>query len=700
MYDNRTGRQRAALRRVGAPGPVTLLIVLAAFGCDGPTGPDYALEVTPADITLETLADSVVVTATYEGEPVADFTLFLSSEQRGVDELRVLSMEALGRGVVKPAGPGRAVLTVKSSLGDGRMTVRVAPPGPTVFEARSTSRPLGPDTVTLLGSGLGQVPMEGGVLVGGEPVTLLTRTATSLRFIPPVVAQETCSGAAPARPVEVPGAAMAAGLSVALPRSGEIRLERGGYVMLGEHEELCLRLPAHAGQYILAYADLRQEVAGRTGWAGFGVDPYVIEVGDRTVAASGGEVAGAAARARAAGDGAPHVRWVQSSGHAPCSDTDFTALMFWCRSTPWAVGDTMRIRKPGSMSDTITATVWKVYGGRFAFAVADGDDSENLRAFKSQIESAMPAVQSVSVPLFQTVFGASLPATSVGSGQLLTIIGDFQHSSVGGGCCGDGSGPWAVVTLGSWHASTSSEIFYLLTHEFAHTWQMRWYYDTRPAGGSQTPTPTWGIEGGADLLALEAVRRRAGVPWGANRTFDSLNDAALPEGPLYKEIMARGDIFQGYEQAASFLRDVVGRMTASGASLDDAYAAAALGALEDWHGFDFDGVKRGGLTGRVRAHLPTWEPGAGLLLYTLTQGADELTTNVELQNPLYAAVGSQPLGAGFGSAGLVAGTDTTLVFARGGTSTGLLRLEDAGAGSSFLATSSRPHTGWAVVRIR
>lgn len=685
------------------------ILMLGAAGCagDSPTEPGSDIQVLPAAPLLAHVNDSLVLTATKDGQPVGSLSLGFVSEVRGIAELPVLQLEALSRGVLKPAGPGSAVLNVSSTAGKARVTVRVEPVGPTIFGAVVTQWPAGGDTITLLGTGLGNVPLQGAVRIAGEAVSIVHRDANRLRFLMPRMAMASCEGPAFRAPVQLNSGQVRQSLTVPVEREGEVRLHPSTYRMLSAEEVACLRLPANGGEYVLAYVDLRQEVKGRTGWAGWPGDPYEVRVRDRTV--SGATTVTAAVLSPQAitlsnsmDSGDSHVRrWDGGSPNSTCSDTDFSLLTFWCRSKPWAVGESMTIRKPGSVpAEYVTATVWRVFGnGRFPVAVVDGDNSQALQDFKAGIEAAMPDIAATSVPLLQAVFGSSTPNSSEASGQLLTIIGDFQHSSVGYGCCFGGV-PWEVVTLGSWHAPWPSEVFYLFTHEFAHAWQQRWFYDHRPEGGEIVPTATWANEGGADLLAYEAQRRYAKVPWRANRTFISFDDGGKPDGPLVRESYAAGDLATGYVHGSSFFRDVVARMVAAGIALDVAYREVSLGSLEEWHGWDLRGVKRPGLTDRVAALLPGWDPSDALLLYTLAQGADDLTVNPALQNPFYHSVGMDPLIDGFARLRIDTGSGGEVAAARIATSMGYMRVVDSGAGGSLEVSADRPDIRWAIARVR
>lgn len=385
-----------------------------------------------------------------------------------------------------------------------------------------------------------------------------------------------------------------------------------------------------------------------------------------------------------------------------CSDHDFTSpfFSFWCRTAPWQIGDQMLIRQPGNQTETATATVYRIDDGTFVFAAIDGDTSARLAHFRQMIDQAMPIVMQHAVPLMKESFQEAVPTTSIGSGQLLTIIGDFVHGSVAGGCCAGGA-PSSSVLLGSTLDGPLPAIVYLLTHEFTHAWQRAWYFSSRPAGANpvQYSGTYWGSEGGADLIALEVMRRVAGDAWRSNMPVPVVPDR---NNPRLMEAAARGRIVAGYVETSSFLRDIVARAIESGAPMDAAFREVARGSFEDWFGYGQDGIKRPGLSDRMQALLGApWDPSRAMLVYALSQGADELTSSAELQNPFFAGMSIDPTGAGFGRTTLVAGrAPASVEVPRVGASVGYVRLEDGGAGSTFRATSDRPGTAWAIARVR
>jgi hypothetical protein len=693
-----------------APVHGALLLLALAIGCgDSPVDDGAPLVVSPAESLIESVSDSIIVTATQAGRRVAGLEVQVTSESRGMPELPVLSAAALSRGVLIAGGPGTATISVRSGSRTASLLVRVEPRGPSIFAASTSSPDEDPPTLLLLGSGLDQLPGEATVRIGNTPAAVISRTTSAIRVLAPAITPSGCTGGAPSATVSVEGAKVVPQLQARLARTGEVRLPVGGWQLLDPGQSGCIRLPAEGGTYVLAYADLREIERSRTAAVLERESPYTVTVTNRSTIsgafAQGMPAASTSARSLHAAHLHADHGYAGSNPTQCAGDEDFTALTFWCRSRPWQVGDRMRIRRPGSSTDTVMATVYRIDDGLLVFAAIDGDTSSDLGNLRLLIDQAMPEVLRHGVPLLRTAFGSRDPVTSVGSGQLLTIIGDGFFGSVGGGCCFGDNGVWSTVLLGSQlnavYGASPAMMVYLLTHEFVHAWQRQWYYDTRPAEGSGSYFTVWSVEGGADLLALEAVRRYASVPWGANRSLASFQDGAA-DAPLRMEMAASGNIHAGYTDASSFLRDLVARLVTSGVSLDDALGEVARGSLDDWFGYDQNGGRRVGLVQRMQALTASnWEPGSALLLYTLAHGADDLTSNPALQNPFFQRVGVEPYRTGFGSARLGAGAVTTVHSAqRPSTATGLLQLVDAGNGSSFTTSADHPHVAWAIARIQ
>jgi hypothetical protein len=687
-------------------------ILVACSGDRTTTEPvPIAIDVALSKPVLTRITDSASIDITANGVEASSASVELVNETRGIANVPVIVTSALARRMVVPSGPGVATLRVRSGTATPKtFTIQVAFERPTILAAQTTSRGVGADTTTLIGVMLDQLAVDG-VRVDGELVELLSTSPTKMTFILPPAANTGCGGGALASTLSLEGGDVAPGVQATRARDAELRMAVGEWRRLEANDVACLELPAARGAYVLAYADMRQIDRSRAEWPGIVLPPdYSVNVDDRTSGFVGASIAQSNAGPAAGVTPISALHAADMTGMAPvasatadeCQDDDFVSPFYgyWCRSKPWAVGDKFIMRRPGTAKDTATATIYQIYDNHFVFAIIDGDNSTRLEHMRAMIDQSMPLFRQHALPFIRTVFGDRYPTTSKGSGQLLTIIGDFTHGSAGGGCCFNGE-PTSVVFLGSTLDGTLSQIFYLLSHEFTHTWQRRWYFDTRSASASPLATGSyWGTEGGADLVALEAGRRMMGLPWRANIPVPA-NTSEMFTTPWYMESAASGAIYSGYVNASSFMRDVVARLVARGVPLDEAFTEAARGSLEDWFGLTEDNVRRAGFSGRMQSYLgATWEPGNALLLYTLSQGSDELTTNAELQNPFYRAMWSAPSG-GFGQRTLIAGlAPQAIAVTRKATTTGYVRIEDNGKGSTFRATSDTEGIIWGIARVR
>lgn len=88
-------------------------------------------------------------------------------------------------------------------------------------------------------------------------------------------------------------------------------------------------------------------------------------------------------------------------------------------------------------------------------------------------------------------------------------------------------------------------------HELAHTYQARFIFRE----GIPRPVPAWALEGSADLLAGEAIRRHLGVPAGGNWRWEAHVNADDSHFALAVEPFGlTGNVGGGYRDAAAYLR--------------------------------------------------------------------------------------------------------------------------------------------------
>lgn len=487
-----------------------------------------------------------------------------------------------------------------------------------------------------------------------------------------------------------------------------VDLQVGQTRALTPDEAACFRLAAHPGaRYALAAFDSRSVEGARSGPEAGTQGEAVYTLGDGSPMAP--TVVPSFSRSSDDDAAAATDLTVRASASTAANDP-------FARATPWREGERFALRRP-DRDETATARIIKIHGGRFAFAVIEADEGSHARRFLEQADEAAEFLLRHGVPVWERVFGAARPVTSAGAGQLLVVFASWSPDQ-GAGLAStqarpDGSGIGSLVWMNLEmrpgvrdHFETYDFTTYrlkILAHEITHAWQMRWAYDAQPAGPrSVSFGPVWAAEGTADLLSLDLVRRFLGVGLTANYDW-SAQLRTLNRNIAYAMEPAdtRGRLARGYFDASSFLRDLQLRLVRRGMQPEDALAEVARGAVEGWFGVDGAGVRRQGLTARMRAALdPRWEPADAVLLWTLTQAVDDQTSVPDLNNAAYARVSDgdaqyawkpavDDLEAGRAFAYEVRGTPGGSFY---------VRLKDGGRGGVFSARSTLTGARWMLVR--
>jgi hypothetical protein len=381
-----------------------------------------------------------------------------------------------------------------------------------------------------------------------------------------------------------------------------------------------------------------------------------------------------------------------------CRDDEFLQSSFWCRSKPWVLGEQFTVRSAASPTGSAIATVTMVSAdGRYVVAEVPGGDPADTEAFRASLREAFPLVMQHAIPLYRRLFGRE-PLTSTGSGQMLVLYGPYAHGRVAGGCCFGDVGLSHYVVLGVGLRRPVYDMVQLLAHEYAHVWALRWFYETRPAGGSVFDGYLWAGEGVADLLSYEVSRRLAGLAFTPNIISSTLEQGQGIARSWGFEFNATGNLFAGYHETSGFLRHLVYQLTTRGVALEEALALVARHAHEGWFGIDMNGRQRTGLAGALStAFGAAWDPALGVLQWMLAQAADDVSSVPTLQNPFFRDVasviaGGWCLGAGTGRTQL----QVTLPFA----GTHAVRIVDRPGGATFAGTSVGVPLRWAIARIR
>lgn len=483
--------------------------------------------------------------------------------------------------------------------------------------------------------------------------------------------------------------------------AASVSLQPGQTQALTAAEAACFRLAAGDGsEYALAGYDARGLEASRAGQAADALADPQYTIGDATHGA-----------ARSLSAGASTIDALQRPADVTYSNsTAMDAADPFARTTPWAEGERFQV-KPLEGSQPVRARVVRIVGGRFVLAVVEGDEAGAARVLEQAAE-ALQFLAQRGVPLLQSTFSPSVPATSAGSGQLLVLATAWDPAKGAGATWTreDGGAAYSFVWLNlnlrpgkgdgyAMYDHTSYRVK-VLGHELTHAWQASWAREAHAQGHA---APAWSLEGGADFVAMDLVRRFLGVGMAANwKWSDHLEPSRASVIFALEPFDARGRLTWGYYDASSLLRDLQSRLMAAGMSAEAAMAEVSRGAVEGWHGADGEGGACAGLVERMRARLgPAWDPATAVLLWTASQAADDRTPNAALSNPNYYQVSSADERYGWKPAAEVrAGSGQGAVVTQVAGGSFYVRVKGAKYESTLSAASSTPDARWMIVRVR
>jgi hypothetical protein len=576
-----------------------------------------------------------------------------------------LGVALLERGMLFARGPGVVMLYAASQgVAATPVMLRVAPRF--AILASFDQATAGGDTIIARGY---RLDLAGEVTIGGTPVATAVVDSATLRVVMPSIDTAACRGGAYV-PVALAGGVMRVP-GVRVQRAGELALAPGELVRLGAARTGCVRLAPIAGaEYALMYVDTRPIVAAEE--ASF--PTYTAERFDFAVGfdarASGLATSARAPQVATTAHAAGPVDVVRVAG-APAAPRDAIEL----RATPWQVGDRASVALFGVYE---SGTIVRVSD---PFVVLAVDRNPLTSAELTKIDDALSAVQREAVPMLRAALSDRTPVTSAGSGQFVIVIADVSHYAPA-----MFFGPGVAITPGAIGVG-------MITHELAHAWQDRF---NRDQCGWDTPFAcwsgsTWAVEGGADFLALEAVRRLSSEPLvGSAPQFGSYRACC---GPVYSVTFG-----EGYRGAEWFLRDLVVRAVVGGAVYDSALAAVTRGALEGWYGFapqrPAGAAPREGLARRLTALLGTsWHPVDAFETSVWSLGMDESAAPVLYQYLAYRDYH-------FGRVGTIGEPGHALAGPIAGDTFGHVQLEDRGAGGAYRYSVASDGFVWAIGRVR
>ena len=514
-----------------------------------------------------------------------------------------------------------------------RVSVRVVPPAPIVYDVRQASLP-GTDDVTLRGYALDRIPLPL-METDGEPVLQATGDSAQIVLNLSPAAGGECSGGHSERGrLQLLGAELRPGASLALTRlKGPVADPEVGEAVLVERGDGCFRLPARKdAEYVLAavertYIGEARDVAEPNRYQGG--DKYLWSMADSSanIAAATPEIgrrvwipARQEVERRGYGD---EIRpWSGPGSGIPLAANK-------AASVPLEVGDEFEYSTGDGEHGTFRVMALYQPNVVLAVFVADLEDVwYNKSTRQAEMDSLFNYLASSEVQdLYKTIFGPDPPVTNRETGQMLVLYeGEFSATGRVDPNV-DGDPRLSVLRLG--HAPWGDENGWytgLTSHEFAHAWQFYNYGHF---------TANWSGEGIANLFADEETRLSAGLALDAN------HDVGVPLRLFPLRLPETGDFAAGYRESHPYLRYLVQRLVGEhGRSYDESVHRVVKGAAEGWHGIHYttwgawDTWGRGaGLTARMREVVPDWDPVESRLDWMIAFALDDRSAFPEYQLP-------------------------------------------------------------------
>lgn len=377
----------------------------------------------------------------------------------------------------------------------------------------------------------------------------------------------------------------------------------------------------------------------------------------------------------------------------------------------WTVGEAITVLDPCAPGSgcgerpTRAATVVRVYDGWLTVAAVQGEVSAELAGMLELLDQALPLVRQHALPLLRSAYTDGRMAVSRPGGAQLLVLLEGDHSTFAGRAFSwlEENAAVSWISLEPFAGVELAALASLLTHEIAHAFQFAHMAATRPAGEQQVPTGTglWGVEGGANFISYEFIRRAGGMPLAGNYDFHNPASDFLAQYYAWRAQPGLGELTAGYDHAMGFLRDLVIRRVQRGESVDAAVREVSRGAIEGWFGVDQVGSRRTGLTARMRDRIGGWEARDALLTWALSHAGDDLTDNPLYQDRASLRVwNSAEVDYGWFPKAVLQGGEGSVTGETLFGSPGYFLLRDTGAGVSVRLTASVPGVQWRVLRIR
>lgn len=450
-------------------------------------------------------------------------------------------------------------------------------------------------------------------------------------------------------------------------------------------------------EYIVAWVDTRAIDAARMGTEP-SYEPYPVTLSIAPDASF------SAARPTASLAAAEVPHWIDLTGanNGKTGNNEILGIRPRQRRTPWVLDEEFfLIDEVNGLPRS--AKVMRVYDGGIVVVRWIDEPTVDLALYLAQLDSAVALVQQHARPLLRHVFTATDPSSTQAGQFLLLLQQDVvaparSFSEVSG----DTLYTWMDLLPYPWLSAT--RLAQTLAHEITHSYQRAYMHGTRSAPGvpATAGAATWAVEGGANLVSYEFLRRLTGLPLDANREWRSPATSVAMSLFQQRAQPAGGVITDGFDAAMGFFRDLTMRRIAAGESTDDALRAVSRGAIEGW--FGLDGVsQRPGLTARMRERLgPSWEPADALLDWALSHAADDLTPNPRYQDRASLRVWDLPSGQSYGwwSDAVLTPTSPTHTLFKRYSSPGWARITGGAAGFTVEVQGYEVPTRWLLLRIR
>jgi hypothetical protein len=475
-----------------------------------------------------------------------------------------------------------------------------------------------------------------------------------------------------------------------------ITLEVGQVAVPNGFWKQCRFKPQSGAQYVLAWVDVRAIDDSRTTVEPEYYEPYPIRLtiapdGDASVVQS---------------DAVQRAVPVERPAHLPpirqASAEEFGNTRLRHRTTPFVLDELFTLEDNATGLNR-QARIVRVYGDDYVVARWESEVGAQLTPYLVQLDSAMALVQAQAIPTLRSSFVDEVPR-STAAGQHVILLREELSVAM-----------WSLSEVAADSLYTSIEtvpflwtsparLASTLAHEMTHEFQVMWMHSTRATAGLTTTygASFWAIEGGANLMSYEMMRRLAGVAPNSNHNWwTPPTDTATK---LYQQRAqpAGGVLTDGFESAMGFLRDLTARRVRAGESQEAALRAVSRGAIEGW--FGHDGVtQRVGLVPRMQARFGTrWEASTALLDWALGYAGDDLTANEQYQDLNSYRIWDLPPGSSYGwhpDAVLEATAPTMFLFKRYG-SPGYARIFDPGTGVHVEIEMYETPVDWKILRIQ